>query len=140
MQRTRDREANYATSKEATLTTAARCEIKVDEEFLSAVIDSGAATSIITKKLMKRLGYSIERRSKLVIITANGEQVHSLGEIVALPVTIGKMTVETPVQVLDSSDEVFIIGNDWLTRMDAVLDWKKGNFQLLEIIPPSPYR
>jgi len=42
-------EENYATSKETMLTTAAKCEVKVDREPLSAVIDSGAATSIITK-------------------------------------------------------------------------------------------
>jgi len=130
MQRTRDREANYASSKESMLTTAARCQVKVDEESLSAVIDSVAATSIITKKLMKRLGYSIDRKSKLIIITANGEQVHSLGEIEALPLTIGKMTIETPVQVLDSTDEVFILGNDWLKRMNAVLDWKQGKLSV----------
>src|SRR5436190_15635145 len=79
---------------------------------------------------MRRLGYSIDRRSKLVIITANGEYVHPLGKISALPVTIGSMTVETPVQVLDSSDEVLIIGNDWLNQMDAVLDWKKERLSI----------
>src|SRR6185312_11320162 len=130
MQRTRDREANYATSEETTFTTAARCEVQVDGEPLSVVIDSGAAASILTKKLMKKLGYSIDRKSKLVIITANGEKVHSLGEIAALPITIGRMTVETPVQVLDSTDEVFILGNDWLNRMNAVLDWKQGKLSV----------
>ena len=69
MQRTRDKEANYATSKETTLTTAAKCEVQVEGEPLSVVIDSGAAASILTEKLMKRLGYSIGRSSKLVIIT-----------------------------------------------------------------------
>ena len=50
------KEANYATSKETMLTTVAKCKVKMDREPLSAVIDNGAATSIITKKLMRRLG------------------------------------------------------------------------------------
>jgi hypothetical protein len=40
------------------------------------------------------------------------------------------MTIETPVQVLDSMDEVFILGNDWLKRMNAVLDWKQGKLSV----------
>jgi predicted aspartyl protease len=130
MQRTRDREANYASSKETTTTTAARCNIKVDGNSIAVVIDSGAAASIITKRLMNKLGYTIDRKSNLVIVTANGAKVHSLGEISSLAVTLRNLTIGTPVQVLDSRDEVFILGNDWLKRMNAILDWKEGTLTI----------
>ena len=50
-----------------TATTAIRCDVYINEERLPAVIDSGAATSIMTRKLMNKLGYSIDQPSNLVI-------------------------------------------------------------------------
>jgi hypothetical protein len=74
----RKREANYLGHEAGNPTTAARCEFHINGEPVSAVIDSGAATSIMTKKLMKKLGYSINSSSNLVIVTANGTKVRSL--------------------------------------------------------------
>ena len=74
----RKREANIASirphSEPPSHATAARCIVKIDENPVSVIIDSGAATSIITKKLMKLLGYSIDRKSKMVIIAVNGQK------------------------------------------------------------------
>ncbi len=67
----RRREANYV-GEDSQTTTAARCDIYINNERLSAVINSGAVTSIMTKKLMDKLGYKINELSKLTIVTANG--------------------------------------------------------------------
>ena len=48
---------------------------------LSAVVNSRAVTSIMTKKLMDKLGYKINEPSKLTIVTANGSRIRSLGKI-----------------------------------------------------------
>src|SRR3984957_8539911 len=125
----RTREANYVGQENAPI-TAARCVVKINEKSLSAVVDSDAASSIMTKKLMKTLGFQIDRPSSMVVITANGTKVRSLGEIKSLPLVIGTLKVNTPVQVLDSADEVFILGNDWLKHMKALLDWKNGKLTI----------
>jgi len=125
----RTREANYAEQENAPTTTA-RCVVKINGKPLSAVVDSGAASSIMTKKLMKTLGFQIDRPSSMVVITANGTKVRSLGEIKSLPLVIGTLKVNTPVQVLDSADEVFILGNDWLKHMKALLDWENGKLTI----------
>ena len=31
---------------------------------------------------------------------------------------------------MDSTDEVFILGNDWLKHMKALLDWKNGKLTI----------
>ncbi|GES87833.1 Sel1 repeat family protein [Rhizophagus clarus] len=49
----RTRETNFISLDNDAPTTAARCQLRVDGEPISAVIDSGATTSIIAKKLMK---------------------------------------------------------------------------------------
>src|SRR4051794_280609 len=76
----RKREANYV-KEDSQTTIATRCDIYINNERLSAVINSEAATSIMTKKLMDKLGYKINELSKLTIITANGSRIRSLGKI-----------------------------------------------------------
>ena len=53
-------------------TTVAKCELYVRKTPVTAVVDSGAATSIITRPLLKELGYQISGPSNIVIVTANG--------------------------------------------------------------------
>ncbi|GBB87478.1 hypothetical protein RclHR1_13970001 [Rhizophagus clarus] len=127
----RTRETNFISSANDAPTTAARCQLRVDGEPISAVIDSGAATSIITKKLMKRLGYSINGPSNLVIVTANGTKVRSLGEVKDFPIEVKSHLINLNIQVLDSTDEVFILGNDWLKKVKANLDWEEGTLTIL---------
>jgi predicted metal-dependent hydrolase len=121
----RKREANYASSEENSQATAARCVMEVDDHPISVVIDSGAAASIITKKLMKKLGYIIDQSSKLVIVAVNGEKTRALGEIMDFPLKVKGIHFTHNIQVIDSSDEILILRNDWLTKVNANLDWKE---------------
>lgn len=125
----RKREANYI-GNDNTATTAARCDVYINDEKLPAVIDSGAATSIMTKKLMKKLGYTIDQPSNLVIVTANGNRVRSLGKIQQVPLEIEGESLPTSFQVLDSMDDTLILGNDWLRKVQAILNWKKGTLTI----------
>ena len=123
MRRSRDkltREANFVgTDSEAT--TAAKCTIRIAGQAQTAIVDSGAATSIITKNLLARIGYSIDRPSKIIVVTANGARTKSLGVAEEIPVQIGKIKINTSFQVLESKDDVLILGNDWLRGVAAEL-------------------
>ena len=109
----KEKEANYVGSDDEP-TMAAKCTLRVNEKAVNVVIDSGAATSIITKTLLDQLNLGIERNSKLVVVTANGDRTKSLGIVDNVPVVIGKITILTSFQVLLSKDKVLILGNDWL--------------------------
>ncbi|GBC00311.1 hypothetical protein RclHR1_38090001 [Rhizophagus clarus] len=127
VRRTREKETNFIErndSPDLDQTTATRCELYVGKEPISAVIDSGAVTSIITKSLMKQLGYQIDQPSNMVIVTANGTRIRALGMIAALPIHLSHIIVQTPVHVLDSQDDVLILGNDWLRRVNAIVNWR----------------
>ena len=52
-------EANLAESDEEP-TTAAKCTLRIGQKAQTAIIDSGAATSIMTKALLDKLGYTVE--------------------------------------------------------------------------------
>ena len=114
--------ANYVDASEHR-TTAMKCEILVGREAVTAIVDSGAATSIITKPLMKELGYKPDKPSNLMIVTANGQRTKALGEVSDLPINVNYLKIPTNVQVLESKDKVLILGNDWLKRIRASIDW-----------------
>lgn len=129
VRRSREKEANMVET-EGEITTAARCSIRIGGKVVSAIVDSGAAISIITKSLLNRLGYKVQRPSRLVIATANGAKTRSLGESETIPITIGRMKLPTVFQVLESKDDVIILGNNWLRNVNAVLDWQNNTLSL----------
>src|SRR4051794_27720526 len=84
----------------------------------------------LTKKLMDKLGYKINELSKLTIVTANGSQIRSLGKINWVPLELEDKFIPITFQVLDSVDDTLILGNDWLQKVQAVLNWKKGTLTI----------
>ncbi|CAB5194302.1 unnamed protein product [Rhizophagus irregularis] len=113
-------------SEEETPTTAAKCEFHINQQPVIAVIDSGAAVySIMTTAMMKTLKLTIDGPSEYVIKTANGTRVRSLGEIQNLPLKVRNLIIKTNVQIIESSDSVFILGNNWMRKVNAALDWDK---------------
>ncbi|GET60895.1 retroviral-like aspartic protease 1 [Rhizophagus irregularis DAOM 181602=DAOM 197198] len=112
-------------SEEETPTTAAKCEFHINQQPVIAVIDSGAAVSIMTTAMMKTLKLTIDGPSEYVIKTANGTRVRSLREIQNLPLKVRNLIIKTNVQIIESSDSVFILGNNWMRKVNAALDWDK---------------
>src|SRR5688572_10118285 len=113
-----EREVHYAkqTRQEDLVPTAARCDMYLNDQLVTVISDTGAATSIISKKLMKKYDYKIVQPSNLIIVTANGSRVCSLGQISALPLEVKRQEIPTPVQVLEFTDEILILESDWLKR------------------------
>ena len=86
-----------------------------------AVIDSEAAMSIITHSLMRKLGYTLNKLSNLVIITANGAHIKAFEEISHSQISCNYLKIPINIQVIESKDDVLILGNDWLTK--SVHQW-----------------
>ena len=64
-------EANHVELGPKRKTVAMRCHVNIKGQPVVAILDSGAAVSIITARLMKRLGLKINKESKTIVITAN---------------------------------------------------------------------
>src|SRR5919205_3717079 len=134
----RTRAANYNAYSEEDISedeqprnvTAMQCELFVGKEPVNAIIDSGAATSIITQKLMKKLGYQITAPLKVVVVTTNGTKVKPLGVIKNFPITINRTKILTTVEVLESPEDLLLLGNDWSLRVGANLDWKSLKYTI----------
>jgi len=107
----KEKEANYVGSDEEP-TTAAKCTLRIHGKIISAIVDSEAVMSIMTKPLMQRLGFKISRPSKIIVITANGSHTKSLGIVNNVPISCGKLNVNASFQILESKDEVLILENE----------------------------
>ena len=101
---------------------ACRSRVKVKNKNIEAIIDSGAATSIITKGLQEELGLKIEKGSKARFTIANGLVVPAIGELM-IEIEIEKEKIPMEVQVIDSRKKDLIIGTKFLAEMKGVIDF-----------------
>ena len=102
----------------------------VGNEPITVVVDSGAATSIITSSLLEQLGYKSSGPSKVVIVTANGTREKAAGRVDNLPVNVQNLYINSPVHIIKSKDNVLILGNDWLKRAKAILNYGEDTLTL----------
>ena len=123
-------EANHLEPEEEKKTTAMRCHIRIKGNPVVAILDSGAAVSIITAKLMKRLGLQISGPSKTIVITANGSRSKALGVIENVKITIQDIIIPINLRVIESQEETILLGTDWFNKSRAKLDFENNTLNV----------
>ncbi|KAG9288338.1 hypothetical protein G9A89_021369 [Geosiphon pyriformis] len=81
--------------------TAMYTDAKVDEHTIKFILDSGSAGSIITQQLMDQLGHQIDD----------------------FPIEINGIIVPIKVLVMNATQYQALVGNDWLSKTNAMLNW-----------------
>ena len=105
--------------------TAMICHVEINGKEVEATIDSGAATSVITSKLSKRLKKIIDTPSRIIITTITGSSSRSLGVISDLEVIINGVQTPIDVEVIDEPrKEKLILGNDYLSKVQANIKYE----------------
>ncbi|CAG8632918.1 3038_t:CDS:2 [Acaulospora morrowiae] len=102
-------------------TSAARCNMKIRNKPVVAVLDSGAAVSIMSKKLLTKLGLQISEPSNAVVVTANRTRERALGKLKDVALQLGRITVPTDFQVIESMEEMILLGMSWFKKLRARL-------------------
>ena len=69
----------------------------------------------------------------MIVVPANRARTRSLGIIDNVPVNIGKIQVLISFQVLESKDEILILGNDWLRETNANMNWKQSSLTIKQM-------
>ena len=106
-------------------TIAVKSDLIINGQEIKVLIDSGAATNIITNKLRKRLGIRIERPSKTIFTMANGKKTPSLGETEIRIEITEEIEIPVTVQVIDSVKEDLILGTAFLVRKEGEINFGK---------------
>ncbi len=96
---------------------------------MKAILDTGAASNIISNKLMRELGLKIKKTSNIIFKMANGKKVPSLGQTQG---KLGIQGIETPVtlQVIDSKEDTLLLGNEWFSQVKAKIDFEKEELKI----------
>ena len=94
-------ETNYLHSEEdKRKTTAAKCYVRIKGNPVVAILDSGAAVSIMTRRLMDKLGLEPDSLSKTIVVTVNGTRERALGQITDLKITIQDLIIPIKLQII----------------------------------------
>ncbi|CAG8759700.1 2525_t:CDS:1, partial [Ambispora leptoticha] len=124
--------------------TALYCDAKVYDQVIPLIVDSGSSGSVVTSHLLNDLGIRIERPSVVNMVNIHGESKRAIGEISDFPFNIGGVEIPIDVVVTDAHSYCAIVGNDWLAKVNATIDWNSSEMTLIwdekEIIVPVEFR
>jgi len=107
--------------------TALYCDAEVRGRSIPLILDSGASGSIVSCQLLNDLGLGIDRPSTTVMINVHGERKRPLGEVTNFPITIQGITIPVDIVVVtDAQSYSAIVGNDWLSKVNALIDYQSS--------------
>jgi hypothetical protein len=112
-----------------TKTTAVKGDVKINGRLIRAIIDTGAAISVITKALLDDLQVEIKESSNSRLVGFDGNKSISLGKS-EIEIELGNWIIPTIVEVVDSNKRDLIIGTKSLAGMDANIDLKEKKMTL----------
>ena len=107
---------NYIKSSEGERSSLMRCNAGVKGKVVEAIIDSGAEVTAMSRRMMKKLGYEIEELLNIIIKSANDQKERSLGIIRGVEILLEGEEIITDMKVIESSDELLILGSDWIKK------------------------
>ncbi|KAF9197720.1 hypothetical protein BGZ59_005185, partial [Podila verticillata] len=104
--------------------------IKINGEPLTAVVDTGAACSVITKDLVDRLGLRIDSVHGRILVTADGTRHNTAGAIDKLPIELKNRILPTRFAVFNRPGEQLILGMNWLRNHKIIVDMENNRLWL----------
>ncbi|KAG9293597.1 hypothetical protein G9A89_005600 [Geosiphon pyriformis] len=115
--------SNVAANKQKAI-TAMYTKAEVKGKTICLILNSGSARSIITYQLMQQLKRNVDRLAQTVIVTADGMKKTPVEEIDNFPFTLDGITIPVKVFVMDVPQYQALIGNNWLQKANANLNWE----------------
>ncbi|KAG9286504.1 hypothetical protein G9A89_014670 [Geosiphon pyriformis] len=103
---------------------------KIDGHSIKLILDSGSADSIITKQFMDQLSHQINQAASTRIVTTDGTIKTLISEIDNLPFEINSIITLIKVLVMKATQYQALVGNDWLSKTNAMLDWTTQKLQI----------
>ncbi|KAG9284821.1 hypothetical protein G9A89_003744 [Geosiphon pyriformis] len=90
-----------------------------------------AITAMYTEAtLMQQLQRTVDRPAQTIIVTADGMKKIPVGEIDNFSFTIDGITISVKVLVMDAPQYQALVGNDWLLKTNANLDWETQELKI----------
>ncbi|KAG9304465.1 hypothetical protein G9A89_020029 [Geosiphon pyriformis] len=115
--------SNAATNEQKAI-MAMYTEAEIEGKTIRLILNSGSTGSIITYQLMQQLKRNVDRPAQTVIVTADGMKKTPVREIDNFLFTLDGITIPVKVLVMDAPQYQALVGNDWLQKANANLNWE----------------
>ena len=106
-----------------------RCDVQINNIPTKAIIDTGAATNVITQTMLEDLGYEIQTKSNATFIIANGERKASLGKS-KIEIEMQDWIIPIIAEVIDSRKKELLLGASFLARTKGNINFDNRKMQL----------
>ncbi|CAG8702529.1 8747_t:CDS:2, partial [Cetraspora pellucida] len=117
---------------------------KIHDKDIPLIVDSGSSGSVVTSHLLQELGIRIEHPSVVNMINIHGESKRAIGEISNFPFSVSGIEISIDVIVTDATSYCAIVGNDWLAKVNAAINWNSSDMTIYwdgkEITVPVEFR
>ncbi|KAG9284512.1 hypothetical protein G9A89_014116 [Geosiphon pyriformis] len=100
------------------------CKAQVAGYFIDLILDSRSSVSVIAKHFLEAIGRKIDEPSTKLMTNVHGDKKKGLGIAKAIPVRINGISIETDMEVSEAKEYTIIVGNEWLKKAKALLDYK----------------
>ncbi|KAG9300008.1 hypothetical protein G9A89_009736 [Geosiphon pyriformis] len=100
------------------------CKAQVVGYFIDLILDSESSVSVIAKHFLKAIGKKINESFIRLITNIHGDKKKSLDIAKAVPIYINNISIETDMKVFKAKEYTIIVGNEWLKKVKALLDYK----------------
>ncbi|OMJ17997.1 hypothetical protein AYI69_g7204 [Smittium culicis] len=106
------------------MNTNCRGLVKIFNDRYWAILDTGVACSVISTAFMEEIGLEVDEKSDQVVITADGTKHSTLGSVTGLPIKVANYSFPCKALVLELAKPLLILGTDWFSKYNAVIDIK----------------
>ncbi|KAG9290583.1 hypothetical protein G9A89_020953 [Geosiphon pyriformis] len=100
------------------------CKAQVAGYFIDLILDSRLSVSVIAKHFFEAIGRKIDEPSTQPMTNVHGDKKKGLGITKAIPVYINGISIETDMEVSEVKEYIIIVGNEWLKKAKALLDYE----------------
>ena len=112
-------------------TTAAYTHVFIGDKKIKALVDCGAAKTCMSKALADALQLEIDDSSECVFTLGNGTKQPTLGLVYDVPIEVKEnMVIPCVIEVLPSCPSHLILGNNWLNRAKAKIDFNSRTLKV----------
>ncbi|KAG9288921.1 hypothetical protein G9A89_019543 [Geosiphon pyriformis] len=100
------------------------CKAQVASYFIDLILDSRSFVSVIAKHFFEAIGRKIDKPFTRPITNIHGNKKKSLDIAKAIFVCINSISIETDMEVSKAKEYTIIVGNKWLKKTKALLDYE----------------
>jgi hypothetical protein len=112
-------------------TTAVYSKIRIEDKGIKALIDCGAAKTCMSKAIAEALELEIDAPSESVFTLGNRTKQPALGLIYDVQIEVEEnIFISCTIEVLPSCPTHLIIGNNWLNRAKAKIDFNSSTLKV----------